>query len=280
MTSASEIVARTDRLPAMPAVYYRVKQSIDDPKGSIAKVAEAMMTDPAMTARVLRIVNSPYYGYPGRIETVSRALNILGMQHVHDLVLAWAISTTLAGVRPALLSIEAFWRGSVARAVTARHLARQAHFVDTERLFVEGLISDIGHLFLYLQVPDLAWQALQHSQRTGRALHEAERDLIGCDSAEIGAEVVRAWNLPEPFAEPIRFQVSPARAVEHRIEATILHVAAGVAEQLAGARLSQVDTDALEMLGLDRAGLAALTEQLRPQIGGVLATFFPHLAAA
>ena len=164
MPTALEIVTDIDRLASMPAVYHRVKQVIDDPNGSMGRLAEAMATDPAMTARILRIVNSPYYGYPGHIDTISRALSILGMQQVHDLVLAWAISATFVGIRPALMSMDSYWRNSVARAVAARQLAKRARFVNTERLFVEGLLSNIGHLVMYFRAPELAARRKQYGQ--------------------------------------------------------------------------------------------------------------------
>jgi HD-like signal output (HDOD) protein len=280
MPEASEIVAHTDRLPSMPAVYYRVKQAIDDPNGSIAKLAEAMATDSAMTARVLRIVNSPYYGYPGRIETVSRALNILGMQQVHDLVLAWSISAAFVGVRPAMLSMEAFWHNSVARAVAARQLARHARFVDAERLFVEGLISDIGHLVMYLHAPELAFEARRHSRVSGQALDEAERAIVGCDYAQVGAALVKQWGLPEPFEEPIRFQVRPNAATAHELEASMLHLAGVLADAIASGAPPAAEKDALATLGLDEAALSMLREPVSAQVAGLVETFFPHLRAA
>jgi HD-like signal output (HDOD) protein len=280
MPTALEIVADIDRLASMPAVYHRVKQVIDDPNGSIGRLAEAMATDPAMTARILRIVNSPYYGYPGRIDTISRALNILGMQQVHDLVLAWAISATLVGIRPALMSMDAFWRDSVARAVAARQLARHAHFIDTERLFVEGLLSNIGHLVLYVRAPELALDASTTAKRTGEPLHEAERRIVGCDYAAVGAALVALWRLPAPFEEPLRCQVEPDTAIEHRLEATILHVAGTLADALSLSAPPSIEPQALETLGIDDASLKELGLQLPRQVEGIVGVFFPHLAAA
>jgi HD-like signal output (HDOD) protein len=280
MPSALDIVAQTDRLPSLPAAYLKVKRVIDDPNGSIRQLAAAMSSDAAMTARVLRVVNSPFYGYPGRIETVTRALNILGMQQVHDVVLAWAISSAFADLRTAVVPMKLFWRQSVARAIAARQLARRAGFVDSERLFVEGLLSDIGHLLMYAVLPKLAIEAMTGSRRAERPLHEVERELIGCDYAEVGAALVLAWQLPEPFYEPIACQIDPSAATIHRLEAAILHSAGWVAASLAKSASLQPHPFALSALELDEASLISLGSETDGELDGAFATFFPNLAAA
>jgi HD-like signal output (HDOD) protein len=280
MLTASEIVAQADRLPSLPAVYFRVKRVIDDPNGSLLQLADAMATDTAMTARVLRVVNSPFFGFPGRIETVTRALNILGMQQVHDLVLAWAISSAFADVRTPVVPMQEFWRQSVARAIAARELARQARFVDAERLFVEGLLSDIGHLVMYAGVPNLSIRAIEANSRTGRPLHEVERETIGCNYAEVGAALVSAWGLPEAFNEPIACQIEPSSASGHRLEAAILHVAGIMGEWLRAPTSCRPDPFALATLDLDDAALAGVLTKLGLELESAVATLFPSLAAA
>lgn len=280
MLSAVDIVTQTEHLPSLPDAYLRVKRLIDDPNGSIPQLAAALTSDPAMTARVLRVVNSPFYGFPGRIETVTRALNILGMQQVHDAVLAWAISSTFADVRTSTIPIKPFWRRSVARAIAARVLARQARFVDAERLFVAGLLSDIGHLVMYAGVPQLASEALANSQRTGRPLHEIERELIGCDYADVGAALVSAWELPEAFYEPIACQIDPSLAFNHQLEAAILHVSGSLAASRAAPTSFELHPFALSVLELEENALLSLSNQVDRELDSAVATFFPHLAAA
>jgi len=280
MPTAIDLVALTDRLVTLPAVYFRVKRIIDDPNGSIGQLAAAMTTDPAMTARVLRVVNSSFFGYRGRIETVTRALNILGMQQVHDVVLAWAVTSAFIGVRSAIVRMDAFWRASVARAIASRQLARHAGFVDSERLFVEGLLSDIGHLVMYVRVPELAVKARETSHITDAPLHEVECQLVGCNYAEVGAALVSAWGLPDAFEEAIRCQIEPNSAVNHRLEAAILHVARRCAEPDAAVAKGPSDPLMLKNLDLDDGALEDLRLQVAQELGTVVAAYFPHLAAA
>jgi HD-like signal output (HDOD) protein len=280
MWTAPQLVARVHRLASLPAVYLEVKRVLDDPNGSLGQLAAAMATDPAMTARVLRVVNSPFYGHSGRIETVTRALTVLGMQHVHDIVLAWAVSSAFADFRTSAIPMEDFWRKSALRAIGARLMARRAGFIDAERLFVEGLLSDIGHLVMYAGAPGLALQAREQSADSGRPLDEVEREIVGCDYAEVGAALMAAWSLPLPFHEPIACQVDPTRARVHRPEASIVHLAAHLADAGADAPIPPSVSRALQSLAIEPAALSALRDQANAELQGVLATFFPHLSAA
>lgn len=243
-----------------------------------------MATDAAMTARVLLVVNSPFFGFSCRIETFTRALNILGMQQVHDVALAWASSSAFADVRSSVAPMKEFWRKSVARAIAARQLARQlarhARFVDAERLFVEGLLSDIGHLAMYARAPDLSIQAIHASSRTDRPLHEVERVTIGCGYAEVGAALVSVWGLPQAFHEPIACQIEPSAATIHWREEAILHVAGAMEESTRAAGNAHPDPLALAILNLDDATLIGLQMQAGLYLESVVGTIFPGLAAA
>lgn len=281
MRTCDEIVARVDTLATLPVVYFKVKAVLDDPRSSIEELAAALSCDPAMTARVLRVVNSSFFTTSRRIDTVTRALVLLGMQRVHDIVLAWAIKSAIAGVQPDILSMDDFWRGSVLRAVAARHLSKRSGFLDSERLFVEGLLSDIGHLIMYCYAPDLAAQAAQAHQSSRRPLHLVEREILGCDYAHLGASLVRAWNLPECFVEPIACQLSPSTAKDQPNESAMLHVCGLVALTASGSEpdllaLESVDSFAVETLGLEQTDLDELVAGVAAELDEVLATFSPR----
>lgn len=280
MPTAPEVVAGVDKLLTLPEIYLRVKSVIDDPDASIGQLARVLYTDTAMTARVLRIVNSPLYGYRGRIDTLSRALNILGMQQVHDAVLAWAVTSAWTSIRPGALSMIEFWGSSAFRAVAARELARHMELFDAERLFVEGLLSDIGHLVMYCRVPELTAMARVTSGRSARPLHEVEREVVGCDYAEVGAALVRAWQLPALFEEPIARQVEPSLAERQPVEACILHAAGVMAtDSLVDASTSswgRIDRFATATIGLDDAATLRIAATCAAELDEVVATFSPQ----
>ncbi|MDR3212632.1 MAG: HDOD domain-containing protein [Azoarcus sp.] len=225
MYSAPELASNIESLAALPTVYYRVREQLESPDGSIAKVARLVETDPALTTGVLKLVNSAFYGFCRKIESVERAIPILGLYQTHELVLAISVSSAFAGIRPQNMDMKQFWQGSMMTALAARELAHATCNPASERLFVIGLLADIGHLVMYLTVPDLAISAQNAADAGCEPLHEAERRIVGCDFAEAGAALMDNWNLPPSFAEIIGAQISPQLAGDHAPEAEALHVA-------------------------------------------------------
>ncbi|GJL64006.1 MAG: hypothetical protein NPIRA04_26600 [Nitrospirales bacterium] len=224
------LIENCEDLPTLPDVYLRVRDVIEDPKASMIDIAKALSIDPAMTARVLKLVNSPFYGLTGKVESVSRAASILGMQAIHDLVLASSLATTFSQITPTIMDMKTFWQCCVERGLLARTLARTCHLVDSERLFVGGLLSDIGHLVLYLKLPDLAAELLNQAMAEGRIRPALEQEKLGFDAAEVGARLLAKWHLPLNYQLSTRYHQHLSEASERTLELEILHMAGVVME--------------------------------------------------
>lgn len=224
------LIENCEDLPTLPDVYLRVRDVIEDPKASMVELARALSVDPGMTARVLKLVNSPFYGLSGKIESVSRAASILGMQPIHDLVLASSLATTFSQITPAIMDMKTFWKCCVERGLLARTLARTCNLVDSERLFVGGLLSDIGHLVLYLKVPDLAAEVLKQAKAKDLIRPALEQEHMGFDAAEVGARLLAKWHLPINYQLSTRYHMNLSEASERTLELEILHMAGVVME--------------------------------------------------
>jgi HD-like signal output (HDOD) protein len=241
MHSAQELVAQVGALASLPSICLRIREQLDSADGSITEVARLVAADPALTARLLRVVNSALYGYGGQIETVLRAINILGLQQVHDLVLAISLGASLAGIRPERMDMARFWRGCVLCGLTAREIGRGCGLPSAERLFVIGLLADLGHLVLYQTVPALADEARIGSETGDESLDAAERRIIGCDHAEVGATLLDQWQLPDVFVDIVGAQLNPRLVRDNAYEAAIVHVATHVVR---ADRLGETSEDA------------------------------------
>ncbi|MBH0178108.1 MAG: HDOD domain-containing protein [Nitrospira sp.] len=195
---------------------------VDNPESSMDDLANAIKIDPAISARLLKVVNSPLYGFPKQIDNISRAVNMIGMQSVSDLVAATIIGRTFSGMTAGLMDLPAFWKKSVLCALMAGKIAKASGIMESERFFIEGLLRDIGHLVLYQTVPQRAQSALIESGHLGTRLAEVEQSNIGCDFAEVGAELVHFWGMPSPIEQAIRHQLHPHEAVEYQIHAAEL----------------------------------------------------------
>jgi HD-like signal output (HDOD) protein len=276
--NSQQLVASKIDLLTLPSVYARVKQVVDDSGSTATDLAEVVSNDPAMTARLLRLVNSAIWGVRSRVESVPLAVTVLGMTQVHDLVLATAVATAFSGVAPRTIDVARFWRGSVARALAAAAFARQAGLAETGRAFTQGLLSDLGHMVLYQTVPDLAAQALAAAGNEPWRLASLERDLIGCDYASVGAELSDRWRLPPAFGAAIRAQCAPQDAIEHPIDAALIHLAGALADARdAGDRFevhaAAILPDAWTTTGLVPGCLPATLDEVRIHLAATVEAF-------
>ena len=285
MSTPQELVACIEKLASLPAVYHRIRDLLDDPDSSVLELAEAVSSDAAITARVLRVVNSVLYGFPGKVETVPRAVNLMGMQQVHDLVLSTLVVAAFNGIRPARMHMARFWNDSVFRGLVARAAARRLGTGDPERIFVEGLLADIGHLVMFQVAPEPSAAALESAARDQVPIHEAEASIVGCNFAEVGAALASAWRLPGGFAKAIGAQLMPALAGPNATEAALLHLANQILasrelENPDEAALAMLDPMTLAMLELDPTQIADIRAKAEEELSTVIALFFPAQGGA
>jgi HD-like signal output (HDOD) protein len=217
-------VTKTAKLITLPDVYLRLKSILDEPDFAMAEITLIISQDPAITLRLLRMVNSSLYGFATKIETVSHAITLLGTQQVHDIVLATSVAQTFKGISTEIIDMPRFWWHSVYCAVASRKLAGLCGRCDRERLFVAGLLHDIGHLVMYQVIPGLSQQAILEAKDTSEPLYRIERKLIGYDYAEINAQLMQQWSMPESLREPVMFHIEPEKAVEYPLETALVHL--------------------------------------------------------
>jgi len=205
---------------------------MNDPYSSAADFGSVVSEDAGLTARLLQLVNSAFYGFPQKMDSVTQALSVVGTNQLHDLALATSVITMFDDVPPDLVDMESFWRHSLACGVAARSLATQRREPNVERLFVAGLLHDIGRLILFLGYPDGARTALEKSREDHLLLYESERETLGYDHAQIGRMLINSWNLPSSLQEPVAYHHTPRKATRYPVETSIVHVGDVIAHGL------------------------------------------------
>jgi len=283
MHSAQELVTYIESLAALPSVYYRVREQLEASDCSISEVARLVETDPALTTGVLKLVNSAFYGFSRKVESVERAILVLGLRQTHELILAITVSNVFAGIRPQHMDMRRYWIGCMMTALTTRELAHLTCNPAANRLFVIGLLADIGHLVMYQTVPELAIEAQTAANAGSEPLFEAERRIIGSDSAEVGAALMDNWKLPASFAEIIGAQITPRLAGQHVIEAELLHIALAVSkadryDEPSEQALQRIDPRIWENLGLSPASFPRIREAVEMNLSSCTTMFFPSMA--
>ncbi len=253
-------------LISLPEVYQRVRNLIDDPNSDIEHFVEVVASDPNLTVAVLRVANSAFFGFPGKIDSLSRAVSMLGIGQLHDLVLATSAIASLK-LPNDIMPLKRFWQFSLFSAVLTRLLASQLKIPKSERLFVIGLLYEIGHLVLYAKHPELAKRAIDLSRNNQEMLHIVEQKLLGMHYGEIGAKLMAQWCLPAHFQDIVHYQPTPDLAPEQRRETALLHLVRACAEKAIFGHMSpieqRVSREIWDILQLDREQLDDTIEQAR-----------------
>jgi HD-like signal output (HDOD) protein len=265
-----DLVKVAGSISSLPMVFTRINDAVNNPRSSIADIGRVISEDPGLTARLLKIVNSAFYSFPSKIDTISRAVTIVGTQQLRDLALATSVMKVFKGIPEDLMNMEAFWCHSIGCGITARVLASHRREANLERYFVTGMLHDIGRLLLFMNLPKQARAALLRCQRSGELLYQVEYEEIGFDHATVGSALLQAWNLPASLEEVVAFHHAPQKAVRYPIEAAIVHVADIIAHVMglgsSGEHLvPQLNPEAWERIGVPASLLPATLEQVERQ---------------
>lgn len=281
MSTAWDKVTENARLISLPEVYFRLRTVMDDASFCMGDVTEVISHDPAMTARLLHLVNSAYFGLAAKIDTVNRAVSMLGTQQIHDLVLAVSVAETFEDVSGDVMDMKSFWRKSVECAITCRELAVMCNVLDKERVFVAGLLRDIGHLIMYQSIPIQTKQAFEQSRKQGVPLFKVERVIVGIDYAKVGGTLMRQWNLPRSLWESAEFHIEPAMAKEYPFLTALVHMGAAIADAMQGDRDAEdgfkvIDHYAWQITGLSSEQCADIPGKVDEQLAAVMNLIFPE----
>jgi HD-like signal output (HDOD) protein len=272
---ALSLVRDAGPLASLPAVHSRLSEALADPLASATAIAAIIAEDAGLAARLLRLVNSPFYSFARPIDTVSRAVVLVGTRQIGDLALATCIMRMFHGIPTHFVDMEAFWLHGLATGVAARVIAMRRGETHVESLFVAGVLHDVGRLLIYRAVPDLAREMLR-SRREGELLVEVERELLGFDHADVGGVLLSAWKLPERLQAAVACHHRPESDTRASRESATVHVADIVAHALevgtSGERLvPPLEPAAWEQLDLPASALASVVDQTERQLGAAMA---------
>jgi len=280
MSTAQELVAGVRDLVSLPEAYLKIQSLLRDPDSSIDDFARSIQNDPALTARVLRVANSAFFGVSRKVETVTLAINLMGVSRLHDIVLATSVISTFNGLPVREISMPVFWQRSIHAGILARMLAQRCAIFDSERLFVAGLLHDIGHLVMYVQMPEQALAAARHGGETGQSVAQAEQQQLGFHYGDVGAELLKLWMFPESLQTVCRWHDNPAAAPTFALECSLAHIAQRIAHSAEGSDPAEgIEAFAMHASGLSAAALAPLREDSLVHLGETVEMLVSRRAA-
>ena len=210
----NRLVSRMNSLPSLPNNYQEVMAEIRAPEPSLKKVAEIISRDAAMTAKVLQLVNSAFFGIPRRITNPLQAVTLLGLQTVNGLILAAGVFSQMDKLQMASFSADDLVDHSLQVANLAKQIVgcHKADEILSNDAFVAGVLHDVGKLVLAVNFPKQYAEALKVSKECGYALSNLEREAFGADHADVGGYLLGLWGLPSALIEAVAFHHEPARA--------------------------------------------------------------------
>jgi HD-like signal output (HDOD) protein/ActR/RegA family two-component response regulator len=264
------LVGRLGKLPSFPTLYMEVNKELASPNSSIENIAEIVAQDPAMTAKMLQIVNSVALGLARRISSPFEAVEFLGLGTVRSLVLSAHIFTSFERNGLKDFSVDRLWRHAIQTGMAARMIMQleNADAADAEEAYIAGMLHDIGKLILANSQPEQFERALALAAERKSPLWKAEEEVFGASHAGAAAYLLGLWGLPVAIVEAVAFHHTPRMSNLRTLgPLTAVHAANVLEQELAGsestARAAQLDMDYLAVLGVHDHVKAWRTEAVK-----------------
>lgn len=233
MLTAEQLVQEKISLVSLPDIAIKLNALCDDTNSTAQDIADVISLDAALTARLLQIVNSPFYSFPQQIDTITMAITIVGIAQLRDLAMATLVIQKFNNIPSNLVSPETFWSHNIACATAARTIVMELGIKNSERVFVAALLHDIGRLLMYKAQPELSAEIFELATANPELdILTLEQKTFGYDHAELGAALLSEWGLPDSLAEPVKYHHQPNQASRYASEASVLHLANLVANQI------------------------------------------------
>lgn len=270
ITGPNDLLRGYVEVSSLPTIFTRINEAVNNPRSSMNEIGRIISEDAGLTARLLMVVNSAFFNFPQRIDSIAKAVSIVGTQQLRDLALATSIIKLFKGIPEDLVNMENFWKHSIGVGIAARTIATFRREMNIERFFVAGILHDVGRLLMFAKIPDLSRESISHAQKNGLLLYVAEAERIGFDHSAVGRALVANWKLPHHLEEIIAFHHKPEASTRFPIETAIIHVADIIAHAMelgtSGEKLvPPLNTAAWEKLALPISVLAPAYEQIERQ---------------
>jgi len=221
--SPADLIRHEVELVSFPDIYFKIREAIDQKNANADKIAEVVSKDTSLSAKLLRLVNSPFYGLRDRVGSISRAVTLIGAQELSSLALGISAINAFKDIPEELVDMRSFWLHSMSVGILSKNIAHRLGSKAVEKFFVAGMLHDVGRLIMFKKLPVASTEAIRYSYYNLLPLVEAEKDVVGFEHTVLGAMLVRAWHLPR-YLEELLYMHHSNKSFKSRATA-IVHLA-------------------------------------------------------
>lgn len=263
---------------SQPTVYAHIVELLEHPHTSTPQIARVISKDASLTVRLLRLVNSPLYGFSGKIDSVSRAVSLIGTNELTTLALGITVVSQFASIPSTLLNMDSFWRHSIRCGLFARFLAEYLDGESAEKYFTGGLLHDMGRLVMLERMPRQYSGAIARARAEHLPMYRAEQDKLQTDHTIVGKMLAQKWRLPPALVRMIGGHHSP-RLAHYSREACLLHIADVLAhacghEALLVNEIPPLQLEAWQETGLGEEVIAPTIRKVDAEFKAIVRVFF------
>ena len=226
------VVSDSTKLFSLPTIFHKINQVVNDPETTFQDVAEIISQDVSLTARLLKIANSSFFGFSEKIETITHAVAVIGSDQHRDLALGAYVIDAVKGMNQSSISMESFWKHSIAAGIASRVIAVYKRSENPERLYIAGMLHEVGRLIIFANFEKEVEKILQAYDEGNELLCDIEEKQFGWNHAYIGAEFLKSWNLSESQIGAVKFHLNPLEANSFQMETAIIHFGSIIAKIL------------------------------------------------
>lgn len=268
-----------DWIGSPPVVYFQFQRALNNPESAFEDFGEIISADPGLSARLLRIVNSPFYGFESKVETITHALSIVGLQQLTELALASVVISKFENIPADLVIMEEFWIHSIACGLAAKIIASKKNEKYLEKFYLAGMLHDIGYLVLYKKIPDQMRIILKECEERGSQVVYQEDKFLGFNHTAVGGALLKEWLLPDILVESVAYHHNPLECENFMLEASIVHVADILVHDMklghsGGPAIPQLDANVIGEIELTEKFVGEVQDEVIQQVEDTVKVFY------
>ncbi len=232
MHNLESLLEQSNELPSLPEIYLKVSELLENDNSSAQQIGAAVQTDPSLTAKILKMINSAYFGLPNHVTSIPQSVTLLGRQQLKQILMGSVLAGVFSDMNITNFSMRDFWHHSIKTAIIARHLAMQnVNIIDHEAFFTAGLLHDIGRLVLARAEPEILLEIDSLVKSEGLDIIHLETEKLGVTHTDVGAAMMSKWNMPSVLTQCILNHHKTDHIGPFAIDTSIVYLANRLAHQ-------------------------------------------------